>query len=216
MTPRELAKLRGRLRAYVTRVVEMERELGVLAGGRGATAGGPVGTADRCFFCACSIDHGIGRVGCRRLRLASDTSLDSADQGLGMETAAPGREGDLEGRAGAVGRGVVVRATAKLMASDQQAWGTDRQLSELSGKPSPSSSGGPAGGPTSRGPGPRAPGRVHGVGRDVVTTPRRGEVWWIRQPRRSEQADEVSKPRRPYLVVSTAALNQLEPDLAAL
>ena len=35
VTPRELAKLRGRLRDYVARVVEMERELGVLAGAGG-------------------------------------------------------------------------------------------------------------------------------------------------------------------------------------
>lgn len=35
----------------------------------------------------------------------------------------------------------------------------------------------------------------------------RGELWWIKQPTRSEQAVDVSKARRPYVVVSNDAWN---------
>ncbi len=41
-------------------------------------------------------------------------------------------------------------------------------------------------------------------------TPRRGEVWWVRQPTRPDQATDVPKRRRPYLVVSGDPWN-LEP-----
>lgn len=41
-------------------------------------------------------------------------------------------------------------------------------------------------------------------------TPRRGELWWVRQPGWSEQATDTSKRRRPYLVVSGDPWN-LEP-----
>jgi mRNA interferase MazF len=41
-------------------------------------------------------------------------------------------------------------------------------------------------------------------------TPRRGEIWWVRQPSRSEQASDTSKTRRPYIVVSGDPWN-LEP-----
>jgi mRNA interferase MazF len=43
-----------------------------------------------------------------------------------------------------------------------------------------------------------------------VVTPRRGELWWVRQPAQSEQAADTSKRRRPYLVVSGDPWN-LEP-----
>jgi mRNA interferase MazF len=43
-----------------------------------------------------------------------------------------------------------------------------------------------------------------------VVTPRRGELWWVRQPTRSEQAADTSKRLRPYLVVSGDPWN-LEP-----
>jgi mRNA interferase MazF len=33
-------------------------------------------------------------------------------------------------------------------------------------------------------------------------TPRRGEIWWVRQPVHPSQAGDQSKARRPYLVVS--------------
>ena len=41
-------------------------------------------------------------------------------------------------------------------------------------------------------------------------TPRRGDLWWVRQPARSEQAADTSKRLRPYLVVSGDSWN-LEP-----
>ena len=31
---------------------------------------------------------------------------------------------------------------------------------------------------------------------------RRGELWWVRQPSRPDQAADTSKRRRPYLIVS--------------
>jgi mRNA interferase MazF len=43
-----------------------------------------------------------------------------------------------------------------------------------------------------------------------VVTPRRGEVWWVRQPTDARQATDVSKWRRPYVVVSGDPWN-LEP-----
>lgn len=39
---------------------------------------------------------------------------------------------------------------------------------------------------------------------------RRGELWWVRQPSRSDQARDTSKRRRPYLIVSGDPWN-LEP-----
>jgi mRNA-degrading endonuclease toxin of MazEF toxin-antitoxin module len=41
-------------------------------------------------------------------------------------------------------------------------------------------------------------------------TPRRGEIWWVRQPAHSHQEGDTSKRRRPYLVVSGDPWN-LEP-----
>lgn len=35
-----------------------------------------------------------------------------------------------------------------------------------------------------------------------MNPPRRAELWWVRQPRASRQAGDVSEQRRPYLVVS--------------
>jgi mRNA interferase MazF len=43
-----------------------------------------------------------------------------------------------------------------------------------------------------------------------VTVPRRGELWWVRQPRRSDQGSDSSKRRRPYLVISGDAWNSVE------
>jgi len=44
----------------------------------------------------------------------------------------------------------------------------------------------------------------------TLVTPRRGDVWWVRQPTRSDQAGDVSKATRPYLIVSGDPWN-LEP-----
>jgi mRNA-degrading endonuclease toxin of MazEF toxin-antitoxin module len=41
-------------------------------------------------------------------------------------------------------------------------------------------------------------------------TPRRGDIWWVRQPVHPSQAGDISKRRRPYLVVSSDPWN-LEP-----
>lgn len=41
-------------------------------------------------------------------------------------------------------------------------------------------------------------------------TPRRGELWWVRQPARPKPAADTSKSRRPYVVVSGDPWN-LEP-----
>ena len=38
-------------------------------------------------------------------------------------------------------------------------------------------------------------------------TPRRGEIWWLRQTPRERQATDASVWRRPYLVVSSDAWN---------
>jgi mRNA interferase MazF len=35
-----------------------------------------------------------------------------------------------------------------------------------------------------------------------LVTPRRGDIWWIRQPTGADQATDTSKRRRPYLIVS--------------
>jgi mRNA-degrading endonuclease toxin of MazEF toxin-antitoxin module len=35
-----------------------------------------------------------------------------------------------------------------------------------------------------------------------VVTPRRGEIWWLRQETHPAQATDTSKGRRPYLIVS--------------
>jgi mRNA interferase MazF len=43
-----------------------------------------------------------------------------------------------------------------------------------------------------------------------MVTPRRGEIWWVRQPPRPEQAADESSRRRPFLVVSADPWN-LEP-----
>ena len=43
-----------------------------------------------------------------------------------------------------------------------------------------------------------------------MVTPRRGELWWVRQPARAAQAADTSTPRRPYVVVSGDPWN-LEP-----
>ena len=41
----------------------------------------------------------------------------------------------------------------------------------------------------------------------VAAMPRRGEIWWIRQPRSAWQSRDAVKPRRPYLVVSSDSFN---------
>jgi mRNA interferase MazF len=38
----------------------------------------------------------------------------------------------------------------------------------------------------------------------------RGEIWWVRQPQHSRQATDVTKHRRPYLVVSGDPWNLVE------
>lgn len=40
-----------------------------------------------------------------------------------------------------------------------------------------------------------------------MVVPRRGEIWWLRQPRATGQARDSSKARRPYLVVSSDSFN---------
>lgn len=42
-----------------------------------------------------------------------------------------------------------------------------------------------------------------------MVTPRRGEIWWVRQPVSPGQAADVSERRRPYLVVSADAWNEV-------
>jgi mRNA interferase MazF len=40
-----------------------------------------------------------------------------------------------------------------------------------------------------------------------VVTPRRGEIWWVKQPSDRHQASDRSVRRRPYLVVSSDSWN---------
>ncbi len=40
-----------------------------------------------------------------------------------------------------------------------------------------------------------------------MVVPRRGDIWWLRQPRPASQARDASKARRPYLVVSSDSFN---------
>ncbi len=41
-------------------------------------------------------------------------------------------------------------------------------------------------------------------------TPRRGEIWWVKQPSDRRQAGDVSAARRPYLVVCSDSWNVVE------
>jgi mRNA-degrading endonuclease toxin of MazEF toxin-antitoxin module len=41
----------------------------------------------------------------------------------------------------------------------------------------------------------------------VAAVPRRGEIWWVTQPRTSAQSGDTNKPRRPYVVVSSDSFN---------
>src|SRR5262245_16641722 len=43
-----------------------------------------------------------------------------------------------------------------------------------------------------------------------MVMPRRGEIWWVRQPLDGRQAGDLSGPRRPYLVVSGDPWNVVE------
>ena len=43
-----------------------------------------------------------------------------------------------------------------------------------------------------------------------MVTPRRGEIWWVRQPAAPSQAGDSAKSRRPYLVVSADPWNLVE------
>jgi mRNA interferase MazF len=43
-----------------------------------------------------------------------------------------------------------------------------------------------------------------------VVTPRRGEIWWVRQPVGPGQAGDAATARRPYLVVSADPWNGVE------
>lgn len=40
--------------------------------------------------------------------------------------------------------------------------------------------------------------------------PRRGDLWWVRQPRSPAQATDRTERRRPYLVVSADAWNTVD------
>lgn len=40
-----------------------------------------------------------------------------------------------------------------------------------------------------------------------MVVPRRGDIWWVRQPRSAGQARDASKARRPYLIVSSDSFN---------
>lgn len=42
-----------------------------------------------------------------------------------------------------------------------------------------------------------------------MVTPRRGELWWVAQPARPQQASDASGRRRPYLVVSADPWNHV-------
>jgi mRNA-degrading endonuclease toxin of MazEF toxin-antitoxin module len=43
-----------------------------------------------------------------------------------------------------------------------------------------------------------------------VVTPRRGEIWWVKQPSDPRQSVDTSTLRRPYVVVSSDSWNVVE------
>jgi mRNA interferase MazF len=43
-----------------------------------------------------------------------------------------------------------------------------------------------------------------------LVTPRRGEIWWVKQPGDRDQAGDLSTRRRPYVIVSSDSWNVVE------
>lgn len=43
-----------------------------------------------------------------------------------------------------------------------------------------------------------------------MVTPRRGDIWWVRQPASSPQGGDETKRRRPYVIVSADPWNIIE------
>ena len=43
-----------------------------------------------------------------------------------------------------------------------------------------------------------------------MVAPRRGEIWWVKQPADRRQAGDTSTSRRPYLVVSSDSWNLVD------